>query len=609
MNRLVVLCTLLFAMLLPGRAAAAVFVVGPRIVSLDAAGKATFVLRSDALAPVRLDVARVEGVAGAPLQGTLTVTPRELTLPPRGSQKIEVKWDAPRDSQLFAHVVFRVEGKELVVPVQSGNERGEPLRFLVLAPIVLAVVAAWLARKPALAKIAGFVGVVSHGALLAWALARFSPSFDAERGNDGLQLVSRTPAPWGTWLCAVDGPGMLGLLAVLAVAAGAISGGVAVHGVLVLLAGASLVLTAWDTTSIVLGLSLVVGGVALSIGPKAVGRTLLPSAIGVVLVGTGLRSLVAAAPLHVRSLPELARVDWVSLEGAQSSTVLGLPLVQGAFVAVLLGLCLLAAAPLASGAGVVAVSVSRLVAGLLLVRILPYVLGASTQWAAPGLAWAGAVLLVLAAGATFAVRGDGARLAAALGAGQLGAMLLGLAACTAQGLAGAMIVAIGGSLGTAGLGLAVEAIERRLGPTDLRGLTGLVKDAPALAFGAIVALAAACLAPGTVGFHGGALSLGGAFPLHRAALVVAALGHGALGLVALRLAATVLGGEVERRLVESPRLEPFGGHIPELRRDEALALFCALAPVLALAFGEVALGFVEVASRQLLGDATRLGIG
>jgi len=609
MNRLVVLCTLLLAMLLPTRASAAVFVVGPRIVSLDATGKGTFVLRSDALAPVRIDVARIEGVAGAPLQGTLTVTPRELTLSPRGSQTITVKWEAPRDSQLFAHVVFRSEGREIVVPVQSGTERGEPLRLLVLAPIVLALVAAWLARRPALAKLAGFVGVLGHGALLAWALARFSPSFDAERGNDGLQLVSRTAAPWGTWLCGLDGPGMLGLLAVLAVAAAAISGGVAVHGVLVLLAGASLVLTAWDTTSIVLGLSLVVGGVALSIGPKAVGRTLLPSALGVVLVGTGLRALVAAAPLHVRSLPELARVDWVSLPAAQSSTVLGMPLVQGTFVAVLLGLCLMAAAPLATGAGVVAVSVARLVTGLLLVRILPYVLGASTQWAAPSLAWVGAVLLVLAALGTFASRGDGARLAASLGVGQLGAMLLGLSACTAQGLAGAMIVAVGGSLGTAGLGLSVEAIERRLGPTDLRALTGLVKDAPALAFGAVIALCAACLAPGTVGFHGGALSLGGAFPLHRGALVLAVVGYAALGLVALRLAATVLGGEVERKLVESPRLEPFGGHIPELRRDEALALFFALAPVVALAFGELAVGFVEVAARQLLGDATRLGIG
>lgn len=603
----------LAVVLRPAEASAAIFVVGPRTTQLDQAGKGSFVLRSDVLAPVRVEVARVEGVGGAPLPGTLSVTPRVVTLPPRGAQTFDLKWDAPKDGQLFAHVVLRWEGKELVVPVQSGSERGDWLRFLPAGPLLLAVVAAWLSARsaqrsvrPGLAQLVGALALACSAALLAWALVRFSPAFDEGRGNDGLQLLSRTNAPWGTWLSAIDGPGLLGLLLVLALGAAAIAAGVAVHGALVLVAGATVALLSWDTTTLVLGLSLLVGGVALCIGQKGFGRTLLPSAVGVVLIGAALRALVAAAPSHVRTLPELARIDWVAQQG--SATLLGQPLLQGAFVAVLVGISLLASAPSGSGAGVLATSVARLVAAVVAVRVLPFVLGPATQWAAPGLAWAGAALLVAAAVGALLARGDGVRLANALGVAQLGAVYVGLAACTPQGLAGVLLVSFGGALGTAGLGLVVDALERRLGSIDLRSLAGVFREAPVLAIALVVALLSACLAPGTLGFAGGSLALGGAFPLHRAALVLATVGYGAVGLVALRAGATALGGALPTHLVESPRLEPFGGHLPELRRDEALALFLVLGPAVVLAFGEVSLGFVEVAARQLLGDATRLGI-
>lgn len=627
MRALAVLGLLLCSLLLPSRALAAFggttsFVEqGP--VHLDASGKGRFTVRNTGAEPLHVNTLyartnerdpRIPGTLKATFEGGGT----KVDLAPNESRAVLLEWDrrGAKLGQLVGHVVVessdpaapqRAMGVTASGPTSFGWLRDHVATWLVLLPLLGALVILPLrASRKVDEKNARWIALVTVGltsALVLFAVRAFDGSVTRLDGNEGLQLVERARLFAGMeWYLAVDGVSLplLCAFAVTAVAAVLASFRIRQHheaffaGMLVVIActhGALLSMDAMLLATFFAGAFAAVCTLAFRFGrPGLAVRTAVFGAVSVGLLLTAVLALrrqadpaflVDGVRAQTFSIPELARIDW--LDRAGNALFFGKPFVKGVFVAVFVAAAIpLAVAPfhgmlgglfleLPAGASIVASSATSLLGAHLLTRFGLTVVPNGLRWAAPGLSLLGAVTVIFAALVTLGAK-DLRRAIAGISAAHGGVVLLGLAACTPQGLSGAVAMASTRAVTIAALLVIAGALDDRVRTGSIQRFGGLRVDAPRLAALSTFAFLGAALVPGTASFAASFVTLGGSFPLHRGATALAALGLVLLAAGAALLHRRVFLGALDESWRRSPELEPFGGRFPDADRREAVLL-------------------------------------
>lgn len=540
------------------------------------------------------------------------------TLPPGASRNAIVSWmpdKDPRVRQAFGHVIVAstdedageiAMGFRAQVPTSIGFVGEHALGFIVLLPLVVVFVAG--ASRAFGRADDPFVGRVSLGAsalqlaLALWAWQHFVPEVGREDGNDGFQLVER--AVWvrsigAEWYVGVDGSSIA--LLVLASIVGLVAAIVADrrgdgrHAASALLASGvscaivaldlSLLFVAWQIALVAL-VMLVGSGSAR--GPAAAAKLGSYGALGSAAMLAAFVGLSAASGraflvdgtsvAHTLAIPELARAPLAS-----AAPVLGVPLAQAAFVAMLVAVAVttpmvplhgwlpdaLAEAPAEAGVWIAGAVVA--LGPHLLTRVGFAATPEGLRWAASTIEALGVIGVAFGASCAMAQR-DLRRFVAYASIASSGATLFGFAALTAEGIAGAIASSFARGLAAAAMLVVAGALHRRVRTCDMTKLGGLGAETPALAIAAGAALATSLGAPAFAGFWGVLLPMMGAFARHpalvvllAAALVVSAAAH-------LRAARLLLMGRPDPGWRTSQRLEPFGGRIPDASPREAAAL-------------------------------------
>ncbi len=572
----------------------------------------------DPRSPVRVTVRFADGA------GTSAV------IAPGASKTATVRWMPerdPRTKQALGHVIVtstdEASGEIAIgfrarVPTPLAFVADHLLSWLVFLPIVGALVAfvlrlAGRSSDRAMRGVAIGIGAAEI-ALAVAATTRFAPSLGRADGNDGLQLVDRAVwvRPLGVeYYVGVDGTN---IALVLLVALLAFVGVLASFGVerraagyyavfLLLVAGIMGVLVSLDLVLLFASWELVLVSSCVLVGSwgESSRRGIAAAKLG--LFGVVASAVMAAAFIalythsdrtflvdgasvaHTSAIPELARVAFA----AKHLTLFGMPFDHVVWVALVVALGVglpmfplhtwlpdaLAEAP-APVAAMLGGAVLPL-APYVLLRTGLVVLPEASRWGAAALVSFGVVTIVYGALCALAQR-DLRRILAYGSMSHMGLCFVGLGALTPQGIAGALVQMTTHGAATALLFLLVGALEDRTGVRDVTRFGGLTRDMPRWSMLLGVALFAWIGVPGLACFWGTLLAIAGAFPTWPAHAIVAMLG-GVLGAACAAWALQRLCfGAPNEAWRASPRLEPFGGKIPDL---DARELACA-APLVAL---------------------------
>jgi NADH-quinone oxidoreductase subunit M len=444
-------------------------------------------------------------------------------------------------------------------------------------------------------------------------------------GNDGLQHIERSRlfGPFEYFL-GVDGVSAV-LLAALGVGVLAIvlampathpgtRGTIGFAGVLA--SGAALVLVAQSLALVTLG--YVLATLAISIlarrdltrtrgadrrsGPGAslaglIGSLALAIATIVLARGSGGGLLAdGTETLTSLSIPEIARssAHGHAVHVDAVGTLLGLPIERGLAVLVITAAVALAPGmPLASWladvvtehepfVGALVASVASLVSVAVLLRILVPLLPQASHWAEHAVLALGATTAILASLSAIFAR-EAPRAVGELAVAGGGIALLAPLSLTPQGLTAGVALAVTRALALPLLILVVGALVSRTGELRIAKLGGLFRSAPRLAVALALAIVAAGLLPGGSGFWGASLALHGwvGQSPHLAllaffAVAATAVAHARLG--------RLLVGEPPPGLSASPSLEPHGGRVPDVFRDERPWLVLLAVAVIVIAF-------------------------
>lgn len=554
-----------------------------------------------------------------------------VSIPPNGSRKYTVSWQAEKSpvSQVFGTLVVETNSASesstevdppAVVAVVADRRVG-PIRhlpsILVLLPIVFGLAAFAAGRKRhdrALPKAIAAVGALATLVASGYLFATFNRNITASDGNDGLQSIQRITLSSAQAIEIAFGADGIGVALPVLFAAMVLACVLAFDkrepsfwaGASLLLGGGIGLALAQGLFTIVgcsaiLGLGAVVTCPADTAEARSARRMLIATgalSTALLLVGSvtlsrlgGISYLADGTVAPVTTwLPDLAQTHLANDVGR----VLGLPAYRFAFLALFLGGALLLPLPFAHAVYERVAAASNDARAALLTALLPLVsaqlvlrlaIGAQVDaaaWGAESLPYVGALLLAWGALGAVSARDVGA-LVSRLTVARTGLFLVLTFSLTPQGIAGAWLVAVAGSIGTLGALLASAAIARRLGGTSLRELGGIFRTAPALTVLFVVGLVVASplgLALSGAGGFAGLVGAFGRFPMLTLALLVP------LAVVAAAVARGVGAcvGAPPADLSSKKELEPFGGTIPDLRREDALWVSAALACLVVATF-------------------------
>jgi NADH-quinone oxidoreductase subunit M len=593
-------------------------------IRLDASGAGRFSVKNTGSATLHVNTIYARTHERDPrLPGTLSVRfeggATKADLAPGEARVVTLAWDrrGARLGQLVGHVV--VESSDPGAPQRaigvigggSGGLRDHLASALVALPLlgVLLILPLGASRRldPKNARWIALTVTGVMAALVVFLARAFDPAVSRLDGNDGLQFVERARLLGEVeWHLGVDGIALPALVAWVTVAffgvlasfrlerrhapffasqltlVACVTGALLAQDAALFAAffAAALLPTAFLVSrfggergrSVALRL---VGGLALSAAALCVLAVALHRASDATFLVDGARGRSFA-------FAELARTDFIA-RGQGGATVLGQPLVKGVLALLLIA----AATPLAwlgvhgawtevfseveAGAAALVAAGFGSVGGLVLLRFGVMASPGSIRWAAPGLAAFGAATVAWSALAALGAR-DLRRLVALVAVGHGGVVLLAVSAGTPQGLAGAAVSSPARAVVLAALLLVAGVLRQRVRSTPLEQLTGVAEDMPRLALLAAFGFASAAALPGTASFGAVWLAIAGAFPSHRLAAGLAAAGMLLLGVAVAKLYAGLFLGTTDDRLRRSPDLEPFGGHLPDVRRRETIVL-------------------------------------
>lgn len=526
-------------------------------------------------------------------------------LEPGGAVRVAVRWTPGKVDRFDGFVVVEGDGTKQYVAIHGVRDRGSlgavgrrVLAFLTLLPLlgVLGVLAAKSDRLARRAAIAASTGTLAL-ALVAW--WRFVPGLGRADGNDGLQLVERSvllPGLGVEWYVGVDGaslPLVIGL-ALVVTSALVLGGSVPLAQrrffalALVALSGAELALVAVDLTFLALGfaaalLATGVLGVATGAGPagaraatvSAIAAALLALAVGSIAGRAG-PALLVDGTVSPRALALTSAMRASLLEAPR---LLGVPFVA-AMLLLVVGAALLAMAvfPLSgwlaalvddtpAPAAMIGLAIGPTLGAYVLVRLGTWALPEAMMWAATGLSIFGA-LAALAAALGALAETSAPRLVARAAAVQGGLVLVGVSSLTAEGIEGALACAAAGTLVLPLAGYLVATACARAKTNALAELGGLGQGAPLLRTALAIGVASLVGLPGVVGFWGPLLTVTGAIPSQRAAALITTLALALFVVAIARSLARAIASPLPRALATSVALEPFGGHFPDLSREE-----------------------------------------
>jgi len=295
------------------------------------------------------------------------------------------------------------------------------------------------------------------------------------------------------------------------------------------------------------------------------------------------------AVAHGFSISELGR----SAFAAKTASVFGISLVKVGTVAIFTGfLIAMAAFPfhawLVDAVVEGEVPAASLVAGVVpkigvygMLRVAFTIVPEGTRWASAALVGLGAVTILYAAFAALATT-DLKRMIAHVGIAQLGFCLLGLGSMTPEGILGAVVMVVSHGISMAIAFDLIESVERRVGTRDVAKLGGIAVDAPVLTGYFALALTLSIGMPGLLGFWGVLLTVLGTVPAHRIPAILSLVGMAVAAAAGLFAVQRAFLGPLNEAWRSNPALEPFGGKVPDLRREEVLPLLPLAIIVLAL---------------------------
>lgn len=579
-----------------------------------------------------------------------------FSLAPSATRTVVVQWtpDAtPKQKQLFGHVVITstdeargevAMGVVARMPTPLGSLTDHPLSLLVVLPLLFALgaIALEVSGRAARVRTATTAVAAACAAVALYVARSFDATVSRADGNDGLQFVEHTllRSGWSAeYFVGVDGRNVAAVVitslvylaaclattsparhaaahdallsACFAFGVGALvaqDAGLLVAFTLALAFTICLFLAAFGRSRVSLAfaaLFLLGGAACLALGVSALHSASDPS-----LLVTGERTSLSY------SLPDLARVSFL----AKHSVALGHPLVETAWVlGFVFSLAFAAAFPLhfwlprvtsslgtAAGAVIVATTTS---VGLTSLVALATVLPEATRWAAPTMVTLG-LLGALASSLRALAERDWSRLAAHAITAQSSLFVAALGALTAQGVA-ALLVGVPTLAASAALFvLSTGVLASRLGSRDAARVEGLAREAPALAGTLAVGALGIMAAPGTCASWAAWSSITSLAPRGTGAAIGGAAALAILAVAVGRRTLGALAGHLPLEWRDSARLEPHGGHLPDLDTKATLALVGLAAVVLVLGAHPTPL-FAAAASvvRELGGALNPLGPG
>ncbi|NUP07833.1 MAG: hypothetical protein HOW73_17435 [Polyangiaceae bacterium] len=538
------------------------------------------------------------------------------------SYTIRFRWEETRAQQIFGNLVVETDGAapgadKYDPPARLSvvaDRRPAPLRHILtivaLLPLAVSLFAA-IARKHLherrLAQAGSALAIASAlGACIV--LSRFSRLLTRADGNWGLQHIERFvmfgDVEYYVGLDGLNAPLLpLAGIVLFAAALAARPGRATVAAVLgwggvmasaatffcisqsLALSAASLVVVAicasmlaWQSfdrteaaarsAALKTALAFAISAVSFAVFAYLVSKNAFPS-----------RLVDGTAVTRTFALPEIAREaahGHAAVEGA--GKLFGMRFDRGAMVLVVAAFLPLAmcvplhgwaadfAAKAEGSVGALVLSFASLVSGIGLARFTaPLYPDAGVSVA--GFFFAVGIVTVVAAGLRGLFDDDVKSLVGRLGVASGGLTLLALGTATPEGLQGHLAFVVARTLALPLCFLVADAVVARTGDASMSKLGGLASASPRLAVAWLVGLLAACALPGSGSFW--ALFLGIVASIGRAPWVAVAL---VLGLVLCALAASrglgSLAGAVPTSWRTSPELEPYGGTLPDLRRDE-----------------------------------------
>lgn len=567
----------------------------------------------------------------------VTSTAREAKpLAPGETRSYTIRWrsEESRAQQLQAYVVIESDGagpgaSDYDPPLSFSivaDRRPASLRHIVsivtFAPLLVAAAALLLSRRlseRALRTVGAALAALS--ALIALIpLSTFSRLLTREDGGWGLQHVERFRVFGDTeYFVGLDGVAAAVLPLPAVVLFAAIAAARAPRGglgqMMALASGATAAITLFVVSqntvvsafAFVVACGCLVALAARTVEPGAAGRAAtLKLAIALLVASAAFIWLVVAITKNVypsrlvdgRSigavvLPDIARESVHGhplLPGAR--TLLGLPFERGAMLLALVAFGAMGALiPLQASARDLSVrsngSVIALVTGLTalasgvgMLRFSIALFPSASPWLAKPIAFVALPTLILA-GLRAVTEDDLRRLIIHLHVAGSAVFFLSLASMTPQGIEGGVAITAVRAVGIPACLLLAHAMSQRTGEASIKHSGGLGHAAPRWATAWLIAIASAAALPGTGGFWALVLSVIGV--VGRTPWVALALTAG--------VALTALGGARSLAILLDPaprwwrtssHLEPHGGVVPDLRRDE-LAWVVVMLGVLVLA--------------------------
>lgn len=599
-----------------------------RLASGDREMLGSFVLKNVGDGPLEVYGVGFDDEVGAPRApsgiGISSPARESKPLAPGESRTYSVRWrwEETRATQLFGYLSVETDGAAPGASVYDApvkvavvaDHRPGPLRNILtvvaLFPLLVALFGALARNRVGERRVAQIgAGLAAAAALVACIpLVRFSRLLSREDGNWGLQHIERGHL-FGDieYFVGIDGTNapLLPAVGVVLFAAAAasrprasgsafvlVAGGVIASATMFFLVSQSLALSTAALAVVAVAASVIAwrsvdrsSATARSAAIKtavAFAIATLSFAVFAYLVSKNAfpsRLLDGAQTSRTWAIPEIAREavhGHAAVDGAAS--LFGLRFERGilAFVLIAFG-AFGAAAPLhgwASGlAGRAEASSAALVFGMTslvsghgLLSFSAALFPSATAWFAPVFFVVGLTTIVIGALGAL-VDEDLTSLVGRLSVASFGVVLLSLGALTPQGLQGHLAVVLVRALSLPLCLLVAGAIVQRTGESSIRRAGGITSAAPKLAVAWLVGVAAIAALPASAGFWPVLLSIFGA--MGRAPWFALAFAGGlVLCAFAAARALRLTTAAAPAWWRESPHLEPHGGKIPDLRRDE-----------------------------------------